>query len=79
MSMHIMQMILCRGIVDHTFCTALLETPREALREYHLSADEFRVLAESPARSLVELAEAVEAWRRGDVVAAPAPALALAG
>ena len=79
MSMQTMQTILCRGVVDHAFRAALLETPHEALHEYDLSADELSVLAETPARSLLDLAAAVEAWRRGEPVMSRVPALALAG
>ncbi len=78
--MQTMQEILCRGAVDRAFLGLLLAAPREALREYEydLGPAEYAVLAETPARSLTDLAAAVEAWRRGDLVTLPARELALA-
>jgi len=78
MSMQTMQLVLCRAVVDGPFLTTLLENPYQALADYDLSSDERGVLAESPAHSLTELALSVEAWRRGDLVPAAAPRLALA-
>jgi hypothetical protein len=78
MSMDTMQRILCRGIVDGAFRATLLTAPEAALQEYDLSPAERAVLA-GPAHSLVDLAQAIEAWRRGDLAGAPAGALTLAG
>lgn len=79
MSMDTMQLILCRGAVDHGFLTALLDAPHEALQAYDLAPDEIAVLAGTPASSLRDLAAAVEAWRRGETAAMPVRELALAG
>ena len=82
MSMHTMQTVLCRGAVDAAFRACLLDSPDEALRGYDLTWEEYDVLTSSPRRSLGDLAAAVEAWRRGDIVRrpvpVPAPVLALA-
>ena len=77
--MQTLQLILCRGAVDHGFLGELLERPSEALRDYDLSPQEYAVIAESSARSLVELARAVEAFRRGEPAVLPVRELALAG
>ncbi len=75
-----MQQILCRGAVDRAFLGALLQTPERALAEYALSAEERAVFLRGAPRSLGDLAAAVEAWRRGEPIAAsPARELALAG
>lgn len=79
MSMQNLQAILCRSAVDRAFLGELLTAPYEALREYDLSPVEFGVLAHHGARSLADLAVAVEAHRRGEPVAAPVRELALAG
>lgn len=79
MSMQAMQQILCRGAVDRGFLNSLLEAPYQALAEFELSTDERTVLAESPARSLVDLAQAVEVWRRGEPLGISVRELALAG
>ncbi len=78
MSVQTMQQILCRGAVDRAFLAALLAAPERALAEYELSAEERAVLLSGAPRSLVDLAAAVEAWRRGEPVPA-ARELALAG
>jgi hypothetical protein len=77
--MQTLQLILCRGAVDRVFLGDLLERPGEALREYDLSPEEYAVIAQSSACSLVELAQAVEGYRRGDLVAAPVREQALVG
>jgi hypothetical protein len=80
MPLNTMQQILCRGAVDRAFLAALLQTPERALAEYGLSAEERAVFLGGTPRSLVDLAAAAEAWRRGDLAAAPAGReLALAG
>jgi hypothetical protein len=80
MPLNTMQQILCRGAVDRAFLSMLLQAPERALAEYALSAEERAVFLGAAPRSLVDLAAAVEAWRRGDSVAAPAQReLALAG
>jgi hypothetical protein len=73
-----MQLVLCRALVDSPFLAMLLDNPYQALAEYDLTSDERAVLAESPAHSLADLAMSVEAWRRGELVPAAAPRLALA-
>jgi hypothetical protein len=77
--MQTLQLILCRGAVDRAFLGELLDSPSEALREYDLTSREFAVLAESSARSLVDLAVAVEAYRRGEPARANVRELALVG
>lgn len=78
MSQQAVQQVLCRGIVDAAFTNALLTTPHAVLQEYDLSLDEYAVLAASGARSLIELAQAVESWRRGDMpVVTPARVVGL--
>ncbi len=68
MSLHAMQNVLCRGVVDRAFLADLLATPEAALASYDLSADELAVFTTSSAGSLVDLAGAVEAWRRGELL-----------
>lgn len=77
--MQTLQLILCRGAVDRAFLGDLLECPEQALREYELSADEYAVIAGSGARSLTELARAIEAYRRGELTPVPVREYALAG
>lgn len=79
MSMQTMQTILCRGAVDRAFLASLLDTPHAALQEYDLSPDELALLADTPARSLTDLAATVETWRRGGPFGASVRELALAG
>ena len=79
MSMHTLQQILCRGAVDAAFLSSILSAPRQTLQEYDLSPDELALLADGSARSLADLAGAVEAWRRGGPVSVLVRELALAG
>jgi hypothetical protein len=81
MGIETMQNILCRAAVDAPFLATLLDSPKQALRQYDLSPAEADVFAETSARSLVELAGAVEAWRRGEFrqTRTPVRELALAG
>jgi hypothetical protein len=67
-----MQQILCRGAVDRAFLAVLLQAPERALAEYELSAEERAVFLSGARRSLADLAAAVEAWRRGELVAVSA-------
>ncbi len=68
MSLHAMQNVLCRGVVDRAFLAELLETPETALAGYDLTAGEQAVFTTAGAGSLVELAAAVESWRRGELL-----------
>ena len=79
MSMHTLQHILCRGAVDSAFLASVLSAPHQALQEYDLSPAELALLADGSARSLADLAGAVEAWRRGEPISVPVRELALAG
>lgn len=79
MSLQTLQSILCRAVVDRGFEASLLGTPDAVLPEYSLHPDETSLLTEAAPRSLVGLATAVEAWRRGDLLPVSAPQLALAG
>jgi phytoene/squalene synthetase len=64
--MQTLQTILCRAAVDGAFLNALIDAPRRAVQQYDLSPAELGVLTGSSARSLADLAAAVEAWRRGE-------------
>ncbi len=68
MSLLVMQNVLCRGVVDGGFLADLLEAPQQALAGYDLTADEHAVFTSAGATTLAELATAVEAWRRGELV-----------
>jgi hypothetical protein len=77
--MQTLQMIICRCAVDRDFLADVLSSPHDALREYDLSTAEFALLADPSVRSLVDLASAVESWRRGEPRTARVRELALAG
>jgi hypothetical protein len=77
--MQTLQMIICRCAVDREFLTDVLRSPHTALREFDLSDEEFALLADPSLRSLVDLASAVESWRRGEPRTAVVRELALAG
>lgn len=77
MAMQTLQTILCRAALDGAFLNELLAAPRRAVQQYDLSQAELGVLAGSSAHSLVDLADAVEIWRRGAPAMAPAPELAI--
>lgn len=79
MSMQAMQLVLCRGAVDRAFLASLQERPHEALRDFDLSCDEIAVLTQDSPRSLMQMAAAVESWRRGEPISAPVRQFALAG
>jgi hypothetical protein len=79
MSMQSMQNILWRGATDSAFLRGVLDNPREVLRRFDLTPGEVDALADAAPRSLVDLAETVEAWWRGEPVFTPARELALAG
>jgi hypothetical protein len=79
MALQTMQLVLTRCAVDRAFLTTLLDSPHEALAEYALAPDEHALLAGARAHSLRDLATAVEAWRRGELAAAPVRQLAFAG
>lgn len=76
MSIDTMQLVLCRGLVDRAFLSTLLSAPDVALAPYDLSPAEAAVFSRAHAASLSDLARAVEAWRRGELSPAGAPALA---
>lgn len=76
MPLRTMQQILCRGAVDRAFLSALLQTPERALAGYELSVEERAVFMTGAPRSLLELAVAVEAWRRGETAVVPASGFA---
>jgi hypothetical protein len=78
MSMQTMQTILWRGATDRSFLRTLLDTPREALREFDLTSHEVDALAGNSPASLTELAATVEAYRRGDPLPTRTAELALA-
>ena len=77
MAMQTLQTILCRAAVDGAFLNELLAAPRRAVQQYDLSPAELGVLAGSSDHSLIDLATAVEAWRRGEPATAPAQELAI--
>lgn len=79
MAIQMLQQILCRCTVDRGFLGTVLTDPQQVLEEYDLSHDEYSVLTGARARSLMDLAVAVEAWRRGEIVAQPVHQFALAG
>ncbi len=68
MSLQTLQLVLCRCAVDRTFRARLLAAPACALAPYagSLTAVEIAALLDPPERSLLGLARAVEALRRGE-------------
>lgn len=68
MSAQSLQHVVCRGVIDHEFMTLFARSPGEAVAGFDLSSDERAMLLGLHARTLTELAEGVEAWRRGAVV-----------
>lgn len=78
MSMQIIQQVLCRAAVDRAFQEALLDAPGTVLGQFDLDEAEFAMLVANPSHSLVDLAAAAEAWRRGEPVASRQYGLALA-
>jgi hypothetical protein len=66
-----MQAVLWRGASDPAFLTKLLGAPFETLQQFELSQEELTLLTDTPVCSLLDLANRVEAWRRGD----PTPTL----
>jgi hypothetical protein len=76
--MQTLQLILCRGAVDRAFLGDLLDCPELALSEYDLSNEEFAVIAGAGARSLSDLAQAIESYRRGEPAGTPVREYAMA-
>lgn len=74
-----MQAVLWRGAADSAFLHRLLVAPVEMLRAQGLRPAEVEHLTAEPLRSLTDLAERVEIWRRGEPRPLPVRQLALAG
>ena len=73
MSAQTLQHIVCRGAIDAEFLHLLARAPAEALAGFDLADDESAMIVGLRPQSLEDLAQGVEAWRRGDVMpAAPA-------
>jgi hypothetical protein len=65
MSMQALQHVVCRGAIDREFMALLARSPREAVRGFGLTVAEEEMIVGLGARTLVDLADGVEAWRRG--------------
>ncbi len=74
MSAQSLQHVVCRGAIDAEFLRLLARAPAEALAGFDLAEDESAMIVGLRPQSLEDLARGVEAWRRGDVMSAPAAA-----
>ena len=68
MSTYGLQHVVCRGAIDPDFLRQLARSPMDALRGFDLAEDESAMVAALRPQTLDELAQGVEAWRRGDPV-----------
>jgi len=68
MSMNGLQHLVCRAAIEADFLHLLARSPADALLGFEISADEAAMIEAARPRSLDDLARAVEAWRRGDLI-----------
>ena len=61
-----LQQIVCKSAIDPGFLRWLTQSPAEAMRGFDLGEDETTFVLTLRPRSLDELANGVEAWRRGE-------------
>lgn len=61
-----LQQIVCKSAIDPGFLRWLTQSPAEAMRGFDLGDDEVALVLALRPQSLDELAQGVEAWRRGE-------------
>jgi hypothetical protein len=81
-----LQQLVCKSAIDPGFLNWLTRSPADAMRGFELGEDETALVLTLRPRTLDELAQGVEAWRRGeplmagaDLVTRDAVASAMAG
>ena len=61
-----LQQIVCKSAIDPSFLRWLTQSPAEAMRGFELGDDETALVLTLRPQSLDDLAQGVEAWRRGE-------------
>jgi hypothetical protein len=61
-----LQQVVCKSAIDPGFLRWLSQSPAEAIRGFDLGDDEAALVLSLRPQSLDDLAQGVEAWRRGE-------------
>lgn len=65
MSVEELEYVVCSAAVDEQFLDWFIASPADAITRFDLSYDEQQMLVSLQARSLMDLAHGVAAWRQG--------------